>query len=251
MATLKTHLANLPDGLATALGVEFSKLRDRFAKQDWEPGQLNGGKFAEAVFRVVEWHDTGSFTPLGSQIDRTKIVNSVQHNTSLSDSLRLQIPQIASTIADVRNKRDVGHLSGDVEVNGMDAQLVMASASWLLAEIVRLETGSSPEEAQELIDGLVERRVPIIEEIDGSPVVLNTDLPAMDRAFISLYKRHPNRIPVRTLAEWISYKNESRFRKLLEAQERIAMVNMNGQGVRLTIKGVGHVERNINLSMEL
>ena len=247
---LNKHLASLPSELSEALEREFSKLRDRYGRQDWEPGQLNGGKFAEAMFRYVEWRDAGTYTPLGKQVRRKKIINRVASNTALAESVRLQIPDVAELIADVRNKRDVGHLRGSVSVNGMDANLVMAGASWLLAEIVRLESGVSPAEAQQMVDSLVERRVPIIEEIDGEPVVLNTKLPAKERALVLLYKKYPDRIPVKTLQHWVAYWNATRFKKLLESEAKEARVVINDVGVRLTAKGVAFVEQYIELSME-
>ena len=248
--SLNKHLSLLPTQLAEALEREFSKLRDRYRRQDWEPGQLNGGKFAEAVFRYVEWRDIGSYTPLGKQVRRKEIVNRVANNTALAESVRLQIPDVAELIADVRNKRDVGHLRGSVSVNGMDANLVMACASWLLAEIVRLESGASPAEAQQMVDSLVERRVPIIEEIDGEPVVLNTKLNAINRVLVLLYRKHPERIPLKTLQRWVKYRNVTHFRNLLAAHVREAMLVMNDDGVRLTLKGVAYVEKNVDLSME-
>lgn len=247
---LHKHLTSLPTQLAEALEREFSKLRDRYGRQDWEPGQLNGGKFAEAVFRYIEWRDTGAYTPLGKQVRRKVIVNRVANNTALAESVRLQIPDVADLIADVRNKRDVGHLRGSVSVNGMDANLVMACASWLLAEIVRLESGVSPAEAQQMVDSLVERQVPIIEEIDGDPVVLNTKLNATSRVLVLLYKKHPERIPLKTLQRWVKYRNITHFRNLLEANVRESMLVMNDNGVRLTLKGATYVEKNIDLSME-
>ena len=247
---LNKHLASLPLELAEALEREFSKLRDRYGRQDWEPGQLNGGKFAEAMFRYVEWRDTGTYIPLGKQVRRKEIISRAANNTALAESVRLQIPAIAELIADVRNRRDVGHLRGSVSVNGMDASLVMACASWLLAEIVRLESGVSPAEAQRMVDSLVERQVPIIEEINGEPVVLNTKLNAISRVLILLYKKHPERIPLKTLQRWVKYRNTTHFRNLLEANVREAMLVMNDDGVRLTLKGATHVEKNIDLSME-
>lgn len=247
---LHKHLTSLPTQLAEALEREFSKLRDRYRRQDWEPGQLSGGKFSEAILRYVEWRDSGTYTPLGKHVPRKPIINRAVNNSALPESLRLQIPAIAELIADVRNRRDVGHLRGSVSVNGMDANLVMACASWLLAEIVRLESGGSPAEAQQVVDSLVERRVPIIEEIDGEPVVLNTKLPAKERTLVLLYKKYPDRIPAKTLQGWVDYLNITRFKKLLESEAKEARVVINDEGVRLTAKGVAHVEKNIDLSME-
>ena len=202
------------------------------------------------MFRYVEWCDSSNYTPLGKQVRRKTIVNRVANNTTLAESVRLQIPDVAELIADVRNKRDVGHLRGSVSVNGMDANLVMACASWLLAEIVRLESGVLPAEAQQMVDSLVERRVPIIEEIDGEPVVLNTKLNATNRVLVLLYKKHPERIPLKTLQRWVEYRNITQFRSLLVGRLREALLVINDDGVRLTLKGVAYVEKNIDLSIE-
>lgn len=43
-----------------------------------------------------------------------------------SESARLTIPRLLVALYDVRNRRGVGHVSGDVSANHMDAELVLA-----------------------------------------------------------------------------------------------------------------------------
>jgi hypothetical protein len=129
-------LSTIPGELAEALQREMIEVMSRFARRDWSPSELNGGRLAEAVLRYVEWKNTGSYTPFGTQIDRLKICADARNNTGLDDSVRFHIPNSAQLIMDVRNKRDVAHLSSVVNVNEMDSHLVLRLGSWITAEIV-------------------------------------------------------------------------------------------------------------------
>ena len=59
--------------------------------------------------------------------------------------------------------------------------------TWTLAEIIRLETQQPADQVQELIDTLAQPYVPLIEKVDGEPVVLDPDMPAADKALVLMY----------------------------------------------------------------
>jgi len=150
--SLRDALPNIPCDVVDALETEFRNLESRFARRDWGPAELNGGRFAEAVSRFLEWRESGGhYTPIGRQLDRQEILNRVRNNSSLPDGLRFHVAKCGQILMDIRNRRDVAHLGTVINVDEMDAHLVMRLAAWILAEIVREESNLSAQDAQALI----------------------------------------------------------------------------------------------------
>ena len=103
MSPLKIHLQRLPIDLVQSLELEFQKLHQEYFLGHWEPSQLDGGRFAEAVFRILEYKDKGNFTQVGTQLKILKIIPSVENSTSLPESLRFHVLKLAELIFDFRS----------------------------------------------------------------------------------------------------------------------------------------------------
>src|SRR5438552_3664676 len=70
--------------------------------------EVEGGRFCEAAFRMLQQRATGKFLPLGKQLDcdaLSRQLASVQQG-SQPDSVRLHIPRALRVVYDVRNNRD-------------------------------------------------------------------------------------------------------------------------------------------------
>jgi hypothetical protein len=59
----------------------------------------------------------------------------------------------------------------------MDAVAVLSMANWVMAELVRVFHGLSTAEAQSVVDGLAERRIPLVWQGQDSRRVLDPSLP--------------------------------------------------------------------------
>ena len=86
--------------------------------------------------------------------------------------MRFHVLKLADLMLDFRNKRNVGH-PGEIDVNEMDSTMMIQSANWIVAELIRIEMKLSPADAQNEIKKIIERKVPIIEEIGGRLKCLN------------------------------------------------------------------------------
>jgi hypothetical protein len=247
---LKIHLRSLPDELVDNLQKEFQKIHEQYFLEKWEPSQLDGGRFAEAVLRIIEYKDRRAFTRIGKQINRKKIVSSANKNTKLPESMRLQMTTLAELLLDFRNKRNVGHL-GLIEVNEMDATFVLNASNWIVAELIRLETKMSPNEAQKEITKIIERKVPIVEEIGGRLKCLNPKLNIHEEILVLCYQRYPTKIDENDLFNWIKYSNKTYFKKYLERLDKEDLVDYCDGIVTLTKRGLIWVEKNIKFELEL
>lgn len=244
-------LQNLPKELVEILIKELNELHKNYFLGKWDSSQLNGGRFGEAVLRILEFKNsnTGEFTPIGITVPRRLIVTQILNNTTLPDSLRLYIPPLTELIMDFRNNRNVAHL-GLIEVNEMDSSFVISAANWIMAELVRLEGQTSPTEAQTIITRLIERKIPLIEEYGGRLKILNPKLIAKHQILVFCYYKYPEAIDNNTLFSWVDEKNKTRFKKYLQELNDEKLIDYFEGEVKLTRLGLKWIEKNINFSLE-
>ena len=115
--------AGLPSALVDELIDAFAEAKRRFYRDDLRPSAIEGGRFAEAVFRVLEWATTSKYLPLGKTLPSVdKLLASLQ-NASGPESVRLHIPRTLRVIYDIRNKRDVAHLGDGIDPNQQGIEL--------------------------------------------------------------------------------------------------------------------------------
>jgi len=152
---------------------------------------------------------------------------------------------------DFRNNRNVAH-PGQIDVNQLDASFVINTANWIMGEIVRLEDGSDPVSAQNDINKIIERKIPVIEEIGGNLKVLNPNLNTREKILLCLYQKYPQPLNDVYLIQNIKYNNSSRFKtylKLLYVKE--SLVDYSKGVVILTKRGVAWVEKNISFEVSV
>ena len=152
---------------------------------------VEGGRFSEAALRILQERTTGKFTPLNKQIKSDTIILELSNLPAGShpDSLRLHIPRALRVVYDIRNSRDAAHLADGIDPNLQDATLVVSVLDWVLAEFVRLYHSVSANEAQRIVENLVTRRAPAVQDFNGFLKVLNPRLQAGDHCLLLLYQR--------------------------------------------------------------
>ena len=249
---LDAVMPQVPEPIRSAIAKEFAELESRFCRSDFGPAELNGGRLAEAILRYMEWKQSGgSYTAIGTQLNRTKIVNQIFNDASLPDGIRFHLLKCTELMMDIRNKRDIAHLGSTMKVDGMDANLVMRLASWSLSEIVREEGKISATDAQRMIDRFSGRNIPLVEEIAGDLIVTATNLDAGLRALVALYSRYPDPMSITDLRLAANYQNSSRFKTLLMGKKAEGFLHLKDSVVYMTGKGVAWVERNIDFELRL
>ncbi len=206
---------HFPKTLVSKLISHYTKLKSNFIQDRMEPGELNGGKFAEVVFRLIQYatDPQQQYTPLRQSLPSVdNMVRELEKlPNTLDDSLRLHIPRVLKAIYGIRNKRGVGH-TGEIDANLMDATLVMAVCDWVMAELIRLYHDCSADEAQNIVDRLVKRSVPIIYDRDGIKTLLK-QTSCEDAALLFLQYEGEKDIPVGDLCKWVEYTYVTTFRR--------------------------------------
>src|SRR5262249_53121213 len=118
-------------------------IASNYAEHRWAPTELTAGRFSEVVYTILDGEVSGSFATAPSKPSNMRnaclALESRPSTGKPGDrSIRVLIPRTLLTLYEVRNNRNVGHVGGDVDPNMMDATLVFAAASWVLAELIRV-----------------------------------------------------------------------------------------------------------------
>lgn len=207
---------------------------------------VEGGRFCEAAYRLLEERTTGTFTPLGRQLNAEGIQLMVARLPvgSHPDAIRLHIPRALRVIYDIRNNRDTAHLADGIDPNKQDATLVISNIDWVLAEFVRLYHTVSPNEAQLIVESLVTRKAPAVQDFKGFLKVLNPKLRASDYLLLLLYERGGSGASLMELTEWAKPSMRGNLKRTLDqlVNDR-AYVHKVGALYLITQSGMVEVER--------
>lgn len=238
--------SGMPGPLANALLAEYVETKRRFHLGDHLPTEVQGGRFAEAALRVIEHDLFGQATAIGKTLPQFNARRLAQFEgaTSPHESLRIHIPRALFSVFAIRNKRDAAHLGDGISPNLQDSTYVVAVLDWVLAEFVRIHHRVSAAEAQSIIDNLVTREVPIIEEIDGQPVCL-ADLGVSDRILVFLYRAGTQvGLPMATLQQQMMHPDRSNLAKAVKklAERKLVLIHPVTKVAHLTGLGVRDVQ---------
>lgn len=246
-------LSGIPDGLKNPLLQSYADIARNYAERRWEPSELNGGKFSEVAYSIVKGSLDGNFPSKTSKPkDMVKSCRDLEmlpaDSNRIGDrSLRILIPRLLQGLYEIRNNRNVGHLGGDVDPNFMDATAVFSMANWILAELVRIFHSISTQEAQEIVDGLVERKHPLVWEVENVRRILDPEMNKKDQTLLLLYSK-PAWVPEKELVQWVEYSSLSMFRKhiLIPSHDSRLVEYDQPQGrARITPLGSKNVEERI------
>lgn len=233
----------IPVELVDDLLESFAEAKRRYYRDDLRPNAVEGGRFSEAAFRIIQWAlDGGRYTPVGRTMPKVDQLLIWCANAKGNDGLRLHIPRTLRLIYDVRNRRGAAHLADGIDPNVQDATLVVHNMDWVLAELVRLYHDVTPAEAHQIITELVSKEVPIIQEFDGFPRILR-DLRASDHVLVLLYWRGSKGALISELAGWVPTPMRAHLRRTVAGLDTKLMVHLTGDLVRLTRVGEDDVEK--------
>jgi hypothetical protein len=207
------------------------------------PNEVEGGRFAEAAYRMLQ-HAAGlHVTPLGVQLNTNTISRTLENTTSAADSVRFHIPRTLRVIYDIRNKRDAAHLGDGIDPNLQDSSLVSAAMDWVLAEFVRIARGVLPDRAFALVKAITIRRIPAVEEFGDFLKTLRPSLGPGDRILLLLYHCADAGATSAELSNWLKPKQRANLSRTLTQLEydKDYIVGTEGR-YRLTRRGISAIE---------
>jgi hypothetical protein len=229
---------SIPTHISERLLEEYLEIKKRYSMNDWGPGQLKGGRFAETILRVFQHLLGEQVTPFGTDIpnvEKTRILNTVRNHTVIDIHVRQKIVPLTRLLLDFRNNRDSAHLGG-FDANDMDTLFVMTAATWVLCELVRVYGGYSMPDAQRIVDSLAVKEYPVIMEFDGDIFITRHDLKAKQEVLILLNK-YP-KADFDFLFPKTRDKNASRFQSTLDDMVAKKLIGKKGEEYFLMPRGM-------------
>jgi hypothetical protein len=235
-------LIAIPLGLRQPLLDEYQSIAQNYSEHRWTPSELSGGKFCEIVYTILDGHAKGAYAGSPHKpADFVGACRSLERNAHVCRSFQILIPRLLPALFEVRNNRGVGHAGGDVDPNHMDATFVLSSCNWVMAELVRVYHQLTPHEAQDLVDNLVERRIPLVWEGENVRRVLDPSMVLREQMLI-LLATGPSRVASSDLLDWTGYKKRPYFFKLLREFHHQRYVELSACEMFVTLLPPGAVE---------
>lgn len=205
--------SKLPEALVDYFFASYREIKENYLLGRHEPSELNGGKLVEASYRIIEHQTKNSFTPVGAHtpdmIGKLRAFENLP--STINESFRVHIPRNLITIYNIRNKRGVGHLGGEVSPNFVDSTLIDACADWVLAELFRIFFACNLKEAQRMVDAIALRPNFLVHDFGDVKRVLNNNLKNGDQVLVLLANEYPGEILDDTLYKWIEPKSKATF----------------------------------------
>lgn len=238
--------AHFPDKLVDELLTAYQDAKHNFFLGGLRLSAVEGGRFCEAAMRMLEHATMKKFTDLGRMLPSDKLFETLSNypKGQFPESIRLHIPRAIRVVYGIRNNRDTAHLADDIDPNLQDASLVTSNLDWILAEFIRLYHKVSADEAAWIIDAIVTRKVPVIEDFDGFLKVLNPDLKVSGYVLVLLYERGKVGATFDELEKWVRPSMRTNLRRTLNGMVDEALLHENeGGAFFLTKLGRQDVER--------
>jgi len=242
-------LHGISAGLRADLLASYGQILRNFREHRWEPAELNGGKLCEAAYTILRGRVDGAYAAHASKpknmVDACRALEKA--GAAFPRSVTIQIPRMLIALYEIRNNRGVGHLGGDVNPNAMDALCVLEMSKWVVSELVRIFHDVSTEQATAVVEGLIQRNIPLIWQVGNKLRVLNPTMSMKDKTLALLY-HSVNAVPESDLCAWVEHSNASVYRRdvLRKAHhEKFLEYDEKAQTALISPIGIDYVERSV------
>lgn len=243
----------IPIGLRNDLLKSFDKINRNYIEERWEPSELNGGKFCEAVYSILQGYVDGSFPQRATKPNNMVVScrNLEQTPSTFPRSIRIQIPRMIIALYEIRNNRGVGHIGGDVDPNLMDATAVLYMSKWILSEMIRVFHNLDTISASKVVELVIDRTIPIVWHVGDLKRILKTNLNMKEKSLLILYQ-NINSVSESYLVDCVEHSNLSVYRRdILRKLHKEKLIEYDKINKTALISPIGKrfVEQNIDLNL--
>lgn len=207
----------------------FGHIVEDFQSGDWEDSATKGGKFIEAALKAL-WVHVGETVPGGKDFKAGNIMDQLAARKAYPDSIRLTIPRACKFAYEIASNRGARHDATEIDANEMDATAVLSVCVWILCEMIRYsQKNSDLAEATKVVAGLMKKRFPFFEEIDGRHY---TDIgtSAREVALLILRRVYPSRMGLAELVGSIERHGYSKKNAVVAVQRVGKLVDTDADG---------------------
>jgi len=177
------------DGLlATQLIDEFVSMERRFIQRDWEPAELDGGQFCEALARILYHVDANNLNLTKTLDDCLKYMENDQVSHAIQPRHdALHISRVLRTIYKFRSQRGAVHIFPTYKPNHMDSKFLIEAVRWCQNETLRIFWQGDREKVAKAIRELLQFDVPCVGSFQDALLVQRTDLTPEEELLVLLH----------------------------------------------------------------
>lgn len=244
---LEQSLANVKSKFRGKLIETYLAIKRSHIESDYEAAGLSAGKFCEVLIRLLQFEIGGSYTAFGKSIPNMadecrKIITA--KNGTVSESLKIIVPRALIFLYTMRNKRGIGHVGGDIDANCIDSATISRTADWVVCELIRIFHKMPIEEAQDLVDSISVRSLPIVWEVAGKKRVLREGLSAKQKVLVLLYSELNAAVLTEDLCSWVEYAPSMFAKRVLNDLHKARLIEYDTESelVYLSPKGAKMVD---------
>lgn len=245
MSSPSLALAAIPSCLRDPLLEEYRRIVQHFLERKWQPSELAGGRFCEIVYTILVGYASGTYAAAPSKPSNfVDACRKLENNANVPRSFQILIPRMLPPLYEIRNNRGVGHVGGDVDSNQMDATAVLGMVNWVMAELVRVYHQLPIPDAQEIVDQLAVRKIPVVWELGKIKRVLNPKISMRDQMML-LIGACPASCSCEELFNWTDNPNRGYLKKTLRElhKRRFVEISADETTVQILPPGSSHVEK--------
>jgi len=217
----------------------FDRMVEDFQKGDWEDCSAKGGKLIEAVVKAL-WVYVGETVPSGKDLKAGTIIDKLQNKPAASapERIRITIPRACRFAYEIASNRGARHDADEIDANEMDARAVLSVCCWILAEMVSFsQKGLDLAKANSIVEGLMKKRFPFTEEIEGR-VYVDIGKSAKEVALLILWTIYPRRMDRSELQASVMRHDHSENNAKVAVSRLVPYVDDDGRG-RLRLRNTG------------
>jgi len=233
----------IPEELTFKLGDVYKKIKENSWLGKDEECMEKVGKFVEITIRVLEYITFQDYTPFDHELKVSETLRRFESlpKQNFPESIRIMIPRVLHSLYTFRSKRGGAHIK-EINPNHIDATYVISACDWVMAELIRLYHINGEKEIEKIINSIVDRRVPILEEFGEDLKILDPSLSVPDKILIILYKKHPNSVSTDELKKWIKTRTSTHINTALRRLDDKGFVYRKNKENIITTKGIAYVE---------
>jgi hypothetical protein len=196
----------------------------------WGDASAKGGKFIEAGLKAL-WVYVGEIVPPGKHFKAGSIMTDLEKKVGYPDTIRLTIPRACRFAYEIASNRGARHDADEIDANEMDARAVVTLCAWILSEMVRFsQKGHDLALPKAIVEGLMKRRFPFAESIDGR-VYADIGKSAKEVALVILYYIYPTRMSREELSEALVRHPFKRANADVAVQRITEFIDDDGRGM--------------------
>jgi len=225
---------------------EYMTVKRKHLQDDYEKVILHAAKLSELILSLIKNKTTNKKIDIDNLHFETLFqeIRNYPKKSAEEVLFTLVIPRVARSIYTIRNKKNIAHVK-KIDPDFVDAYYCISACDWIMSQLVMLFYRSNPEEARELVDSILEKKIPLIEEFENGTITILQHLPLKDKFMLALYHIYPRRISKEDLINMIKYDNPFYAERVLMKLENEILIHRNNKGNKLTQKGIEYVQNNI------